>query len=249
MREIVLMYHDVYEKTVAESGFNRQSMLQYKISYKTFETHVRSIRDYVNKHTNVKVKFTFDDGGISFYSIIAPTLEKYSFRGTFFVCTKYLNSNGFLSSSQLCELEDRGHKIATHSYSHPDALTKLRDEDINNEWKNSLNDLYGILGHQTIEASIPNGYMNLCVLKSLKDNGVTQIYTSEPTPIVRRRKELTIYGRYVVLNGMSDQDVLSIIDSKRKRLFLSLRWKILCLIKFVMGEKYDKFKQLIVKQR
>ena len=91
MNKIALMYHDVYKQSGTESGFQNESAFQYKISEEEFESHVKEISKYC-VNNNVDVLFTFDDGGISFLTIIAPILEKYNQKGIFFISTQYIDT-------------------------------------------------------------------------------------------------------------------------------------------------------------
>ena len=76
---------------------------------------------------------SFDDARGSQYSIAAPILEKYGFRGVFFIMTVCINKPGYLSAQQIKDLYRRGHVIAAHSYDHP-YLTKLSSS----EWGSEL---------------------------------------------------------------------------------------------------------------
>ena len=82
MKKIVLMYHDVYCIAETESGFQYPTSFLYKVGADQFESHVCFARDYCNLRgipLNT-IEFTFDDGGESFYRVIAPILEKYGFK-------------------------------------------------------------------------------------------------------------------------------------------------------------------------
>ncbi len=244
---IVLMYHDVFKNAPSESGFEKQSMLQYKISEEIFEGHVRSISNYCKNHHNNLVIFSFDDGGSSFITIIAPILEKYGIRGLFFICTKYINTKGFLSTEQVVDLEKRGHVVGSHSYSHPDNILDISKEKQEEEWVRSISDLESILGHKVTLASIPNGYVNKGILDIIKEVGVDTVYTSLPTTDVKEYNGLKVAGRYVIQSGMNIQDVKKILSSPLRREMLSLRWKFLNLIKLLLGEKYNSFKRILLR--
>ena len=62
---------------------------------------------------------TFDDGGISFYTLIADRLEALGWRAHCFVPTDIIGRPGFLTRAQIQELDRRGHHIGSHSASHP----------------------------------------------------------------------------------------------------------------------------------
>lgn len=243
------MYHDVYGTSPDESGFVRASMQQYKISRDVFEKHISAIRDYISVNEKTNITITFDDGGVSFITIIAPLLEKYGLSGIFFISTKYLNSPGFLTSEQVKDLEERGHVIGSHSFSHPDNLLKLDINELLSEWQDSLKELKRILGHQVTIVSIPNGFFNKKVIRTLRECGVDTVYTSEPTTKTDLRLGQRIYGRYVIQEGMTPEDVMKIVTSKKERLYLILRWNLLGLIKGILGKHYNSIKLLIIRKR
>ena len=76
------------------------------------------------------VSFTFDDNSRNQYELAVPMLERFGFRGTFFVIVgitpdtdeeaakKKAGDHGGISWRQLKELAARGHEIANHSWSH-----------------------------------------------------------------------------------------------------------------------------------
>lgn len=71
------------------------------------------------------VSLTFDDGYGSHYSVVAPALEKYGYRGTFNIIvnqTGRSRSGATMDWAKVAELAARGHEIALHSKSHPESL-------------------------------------------------------------------------------------------------------------------------------
>lgn len=78
------MYHDVYIKNPLETGFQSKGANIYKLSIDDFDKQISSLVKYKNK-----IRLTFDDGGISFHSVIAPILEKYGFKGFFFYFNRF----------------------------------------------------------------------------------------------------------------------------------------------------------------
>ena len=106
MRQIVLMYHDVYCRNKSESGFQNPRNYVYMISDQTFESHLRMITEWrrSKRIPPQKILFSFDDGGGSGFTTIAPLLEKYDYKGIFFIATKYIGEQGFLTRSQIKEV-------------------------------------------------------------------------------------------------------------------------------------------------
>ena len=100
---------------------------------------------------------TFDDGGESAYTTIAPLLERRSWRGHFFVTTSYVGRPGFLTAHQIRVLHERGHSVGSHSHSHPAWMASCNASDLEKEWVTSAQILSDILGEPARVASVPGG--------------------------------------------------------------------------------------------
>lgn len=256
MRPIVLMYHDVYEVNSAESGFDTPGARHYKISKDTFLEHVKAIAQYceANGLSKEEIIFTFDDGGLSFYTIIAPILEEYGWRGIFFISTKYIGTEGFMTSSQIVDLHQRGHIIGSHSHHHH-ILTEKSTIEVNNELKKSAEILSNIIGERIDTISIPNGCYSKRILDIAINEGLTTIYTSRPTTKVEKVKrdgsaknvEATLIGRYAIAYNTSAEDVMQIITQPALRRKMELKYNALQLVKGVLGSNYSKIKMWIRK--
>ncbi len=242
MKQIPLMYHDVYFKSTNESGLASDL---YKLSVDVFEKQVAIIKT-LEKSISGTVLLTFDDGGSSFYFPISQILDKYDLKGYFFVATKYINKNGFLTEEQIKDIESRGHVIGSHSHTHPDNISTLSQIEIVNEWCESVQILTRILGHPVVMASIPNGYSSNTVLDAAQKAGIRQLYTSKPSCKIQKYKDMQLIGRYVILKGMTEDDVVQLIVSRRKRIFLWLKWAALSVPKFILGKQYEVVKQKIL---
>lgn len=247
MNRIVLMYHDIYCDSIKESGFQNISALQYKVQLVEFEKHVSAVTEYCKNHTDVTVEFTFDDGGVSFLTHAAPILEKYGLHGTFFISTNYLNTPLFLTTQQLKTLAEHGHRIGTHTHTHP-LLTELSDEEISEEWNVSTSKLKNYIVGE-ITASIPNGDGNKTVVRKAAETGINVLYTSVPTTRAKTFGNMLIVGRYVIFSGMKAVDVMAIVESKNRRRMMYLRWQILQIIKCVLGKRYNLLKSFLFKQK
>lgn len=232
---VVLMYHDIVTEDNKTSGFQGKNAFEYKVEATAFEKQVKTLQ-------GKKVVFTFDDGGVSFITKAAPILEKYGFKGVFFISTKYIGTPGFLSAEQVKELAERGHIVGSHSHTHPEIFTKLSGEEIKQEWQKSSQVLKGILGEGEYTASIPNGYTSKAILDAAIQFGYKTIYTSQPTTKTKTYKDSSLIGRYVVLESMTTEDVLRIVTSKSYHLKMTLKWHLLNMVKKVLGSSYETFK-------
>ncbi len=243
--QLYLMYHDVYEKSYKESGFLRESTNQYKINAIEFERHVKAVTDYCKANKEIEVQFTFDDGGQSFDTIIAPILERYGVKGLFFISTKYVGTETFLTFDQLSDLKERGHTIGSHSHSHPN-LAELNRQQIYEEWNKSISILKPFLSEE-ICASVPEGYSNGDVIEAASENSISCLFTSEPTLSLKEKNGMKIIGRYVVYEGMTADDVISIISDKKRRMRLKAKWTTIKYIKAILGRRYDTVKAKLYK--
>lgn len=232
---VVLMYHDIVTKTDKSSGFQNKNAFQYKVEVSAFEEQVKALQ-------GKDVVFTFDDGGVSFLTNAAPLLEQYGFKGVFFISTKYIGTQGFLTKEQVKALAERGHVVGSHSHTHPEIFTKLSKEEIHEEWQKSYDILEDILGKKDLPISIPNGYASKTIMEEAIKCGFTNIYTSQPTTKIKLFQKHNVIGRYVVHDNMTTEDVLRIVNSKGSRLKMALKWQMLNVVKGALGESYDAVK-------
>ena len=245
---INLMYHDVYLNDTQESGLDADSAFMYKMKVSLFEEHVASIRKALDEGIGhfQNVFFTFDDGGASFYTTIAPILEKYGFRGCFFIASKYINTPKFLRREQIKDLDKRGHIIASHSHTHPENIALLGYNDIVAEWKESCDILSAIVGHKVTTASIPNGDSSNSVERAAADAGIEILFTSEPTTKDRLSNGVLLKGRYVVYGDTKTAELLNIAFSETKRKKIKLRYAVLNILHKILGSNYNVIKTKIL---
>lgn len=247
INKIILMYHDVYKNKASESGFQNSTAIKYKVPSDDFESHVKYIYGLIESGVLGKgsIEFTFDDGGVSFYEVIAPILEKYNFKGVFFITTKYIGTDGFLSESDIVELDKRGHVIGAHSHTHPSGMKDLSNEVLKNEWNHSIKCLNDILNKGIIFASIPGGSYSDKVFDVLFDLGVTNVYTSKPATNSYKYKNSNIYGRFDVNSTTSLASVNKIVTSSRFRRKLIVKNQLMNVIKVLLGNSYFKIRKMI----
>lgn len=249
METYILMYHCVYDKTVDESGFQNNEAIKYKIRLIDFEKQVIAVCRCLEGQSDKRVLFSFDDGGVSFYTVIAPILEKYGLKGLFFITTSCINKPGFLSEKQILELYSKGHIIGSHSHTHPEMMNSMSENEIFYEWSTSCKILENIIGEKIIVASIPNGFTSKLIIDSMVKCGIKYIYTSKPSvnPIVYNNS--IIYGRYVVTNEFDVNRILSIISSNLSRNIVFFRYRLLEILKNILGKYYLRIRTFLLKNR
>lgn len=114
-----------------------EEYLKYLNSFAAFINLEIAVKKIINKDNTKKktlLAFTFDDGFEECYTIIAPLLEKYNCRGTFFINANYIDSDlnyqkqfnkrtaittkKPMTWEQIIDLHKRGHVIGSHNLDH-----------------------------------------------------------------------------------------------------------------------------------
>ncbi|MEO0133483.1 MAG: polysaccharide deacetylase family protein [candidate division WOR-3 bacterium] len=128
------------------------------------------------------VSINFDDGFYSVYKNAYPLLKKYNFPFTLGLIAGYLkdrkikneNDYRYLTISEIKEmLENLDIEIASHSLTHR-YLTKLSDNEIEREIKESKKRLEGIFGREIVTFIYPYGKYDKRVINLLINNGYLQ---------------------------------------------------------------------------
>ncbi len=206
MRAISLGYHDVSDD--APKGSARPAIVLYTIKRQVFRDHLKHIRAQeapigtirrFHRWEGEAPRFlTFDDGSLSTYSCVAYELERYNWRGHFFIVTDWIGRPGFLNRLQILELHERGHVIGSHSCSHPARMSRLNWKELRKEWSESCAILSDTLGEQVRVASVPDGFYSRHVGQAAAAAGIEVLFTSEPTSATSMVDGCLILGRYFI---------------------------------------------------
>lgn len=197
----ILCYHNIRtvldhhspELTVTEKTFDDQIRELHDSGYHTILPD--ELYNYLTKGSPLPSKpimISFDDSHEEHFSIAAKELEKYGFRGVFFVMTIAIDKPHYLSRQEIYELSKAGHTIAGHSYDHP-LFTKLQD----NEWTREIDQpkklLEQITGKPVDYFAYPYGAWNEKAVDELKQRGVKAAFqlseqqeSKDPLYTVRR---------------------------------------------------------------
>jgi peptidoglycan/xylan/chitin deacetylase (PgdA/CDA1 family) len=261
---ISLMYHDVVTAGKEDSsGFLGIDAGAYKLNKEHFKMHldqiaqlgqvkVKTVFEAVQKKAGMHdaVTLTFDDGGISAYSIIADLLEEKGWRGHFFITTGHIGTKGFLSKEQIRSLDARGHIIGAHSCTHPSRFSECPWEQQLHEWKVSVQTLSEVLGKEVTTASIPGGSYSLQLAKAAALGGVRYLFTSEPKSTTSIVDGCLILGRYSIKKMTPAKTAASIAaGSHLLRIRQAVNWRLKKVAKAVGGEAYLIIRRKMIESR
>jgi peptidoglycan/xylan/chitin deacetylase (PgdA/CDA1 family) len=210
-----LGYHDVTDHP-AESGFQRDGALPFKLSPETFRAHLDQIAargmtpglvsriDFSRPGRHLML--TFDDGGKSALEI-GEELCRRGWRGHFFISTALVGRKTFLTALEIRELRRAGHVIGSHSHSHPDIYRELPWEQMVIEWRQSADILAQILGEPCTAAAIPGGEISNAVIRSAAVAGIRHLFTSEPWLQPRIVAGTLVLGRFCAKNSTTAEEI------------------------------------------
>src|SRR5574344_1303721 len=170
----VLCYHRI------ESG----NTGAYTVSPTTFENHMKVLSDsgyqtilpealyqylVFNKSIPEKsVLITFDDSRVEHATLAAPIMEKYGFKGSFFIMTITYGKKNYMTTDQIKHLSESGHCIGLHTWDHT-MVTKFKDSlDWAKQIEQPKKKLEAIVGKKIEFFAYPNGVFNQTAALELK---------------------------------------------------------------------------------
>lgn len=148
----------------------------YAVSPATFDAHMKiladsgyhsilpeQLYDYLvfNKALVEKpVMISFDDSRIEHTGIAARVMEKYGFRGVFFIMTITYNKKNYMSTDQIFKLSEAGHVIGLHSWDHTMATKYVEETDWQKQVIDPKKKLEAIVRKPVEYWAYPNGVYN-----------------------------------------------------------------------------------------
>lgn len=257
---LVLLYHDVTDGDDEVSGFPGSGAARYKLSRADFNAHLDAIAVAAKSPpalmseappgTATPLVLTFDDGGLSAATLIADQLEQRGWKAHFFITADYIGRPGFVSHSQIRDLARRGHRIGSHSCSHPTRMSCCSRAELLEEWRRSREVLSSILGEPVTSASVPGGYYSWTVGETAAETGYTHLFNSEPTTRVSTVGNCHILGRYTIFRGMAAAKAAALATGYPAALWKqAMSWKLKKVVKSLGGPAYLGLRRALLDRR
>ena len=157
--------------TVTPANFAQQMKALSDEGYHTILPH--QLNDYLVHDAPLPanpIMITFDDTKEDQYTIGAPEMEKYGFKGVFFVMTVSINRPHYMTKEQIKNLSDKGHEIAAHTWDHH-MVTKYAGEDWDTQLTKPKKKLEDIIGKPVNYFAYPFGLWNTAAIPEIKSRG------------------------------------------------------------------------------
>ena len=156
-----LMYHrfneDKYPSTnIQMSVFKQQIEIIKSLNYNFYDPKDLE-KNFNTVKTEKKILITIDDAFSSFYDVAWPYLKKEKIPFILFVSTETIGKNGYMTWSQIKELEKENKAyIGNHSHTH-DYLVDFKNEEFINDIQTASTIFNNELGYNPIFFSYPFG--------------------------------------------------------------------------------------------
>jgi peptidoglycan/xylan/chitin deacetylase (PgdA/CDA1 family) len=200
----VLCYHHIRPARPGDS----ENMKSYSVSPEGFASQMKALHDSGFQtilpeqlyeylvHDGVlpakPVMITFDDTDEEQYSIGATEMNKYGFKGVYFIMTISMNRPRYMSKEQIKNLSDSGHVIAGHTWDHH-MVTKYTGTDWDIQLVKPQHQLEAITGKPVKYFAYPFGLWNKAAIPEIKSRGYdlafilsTKRDSTEPLHTIRR---------------------------------------------------------------
>jgi len=154
------------------------------------------------------VMLTFDDTDLDQYTLAAPEMKKYGFKGVFFIMTVSLGRPRYMSKEQVKELSDAGNIIGSHTWDHKN-VKKFVDADWITQIDKPSKQLEQITGKPVNYFAFPFGLWKPEVLEPLKKRGFVSAF--QLTDKRDEKEPLYTIRRMIVPGEWSAQTMLKVM--------------------------------------
>jgi peptidoglycan/xylan/chitin deacetylase (PgdA/CDA1 family) len=126
-----------------------------------------------------RVVLTFDDAWADNHTNALGPLSQHHLPAMLYVPSRLLGEPGYMTRSQLLEMDDGGVTIGAHSRTHPD-LRSCSPDELEREVRGSKEDLEDLLAKPVTSFAYPTGLISERVLAAVAAAGFTSAVTTRP---------------------------------------------------------------------
>lgn len=212
----ILCYHHIREIQMASRADRG-----YEVTVAQFKAQMKALADsgyqtvlpdqlyaYLTKGTPLPPKpvmITYDDTDEEQFSIAKPEMDKYGFKGVYFLMTISIGRPNYMTKEQIKQLSNEGHVIASHTWDHH-RVDRLKNENtieyrgqkkVVNEWDFQLtktkDELEALTGKPVEHFAYPFGIWSKEAIPEIEKRGYKMAYilstardSTQPLYTVRR---------------------------------------------------------------
>ena len=135
--------------------------------------------DYLTMGTPLPEKpvmLTFDDTDDDQFTIAAPEMKKYGYKGVFFIMTVSLNRPNYMTKDQVRQLSDEGHIINSHTWDHHSVKGYVTDKDWEIQIEKPKKLIEEIIDKPTLDFAYPFGLWRPEAIPELKKRSIRSAY-------------------------------------------------------------------------
>jgi len=183
----ILCYHQIRNWTATDGKMGKD----YIVPIAEFKSQMKMLADsgyqtilpdqlydylvYGKKLPKKPIMLTFDDTKLDQYTAAIPEMNKYGFKGVFFIMTVSIGKANYMSKAQIKELSDAGHVIGSHTYDHQN-VKKYQGDDWLKQIEKPTKTLQEITGKEVKYFAYPFGLWNKEAIPELKKRGFTSAF-------------------------------------------------------------------------
>lgn len=122
------------------------------------------------------ISFTYDDGLLEHYTLVAPNLEKRGFRGSFWIIgnmvgVEHDRLGARMTWNQIKKMEKRGHDMGSHGWSHKNCR-KVGCEAFMQDVRSNDSAFIANLGHKPLTFAYPYNSKTSDVIKAVEEGRI-----------------------------------------------------------------------------
>lgn len=173
------------------------------------------------------VMLTYDDTDEEQFSIAKPEMDKYGFKGVYFIMTISIDRPKYMSKAQLKQLADEGHSVVSHTWDHHRVDRYKEQNEIEergikkavNDWDQQLaktkQSIEAITGKPVEDFAYPFGIWSKAGIPEIKSRGYRAAYQLS----TRRDSTAPLYTirRMIVSPQWSAEGMLRVMRSTFSR--------------------------------